>query len=1517
MLPTTYKEFKLFYRKVIAYAAITSLTITPAVSFSVPQGGVIAVGSGDIRADGNTLTVSQHTPKAVINWQEFDIGEAEGVVFNQPDGGIALNRIHDADSSRIDGSLTANGQVMLINPNGMVFGKNSKVDVGGMLATTADISNDDFMAGNYRFATRGNADARIINHGTITAKQGGGIALVAPGVENHGTIQANLGKVQLGGADTLTLDMHGDGLIVYDVTDSLKDQFVNHSGKINAQGGIVTLTTAAADSVIDSSINISGDINVSNALGDAGIVIAQAGTHTATGKNGTVLVSGKINASGNKGGAIHILGDRIGLDAGAKLDATGTRGGGEVLVGGDYLGGKYTGTVKPERARAGGNSTVQAGKSGKLLESYHTNRGGIQKARKVYMDKEASIDVSAKHSGDAGRAILWSDEQTKFYGSIMAMGGKSSGDGGFVETSSKEILTAIGMVDASALKGNAGTWLLDPNNITISTGADGANTNISTTVGSPTRFDTTTDGSILTTGSIEAALNGGTSVTIETQNGGSSSEAGTITFANNITKSTGSNATLLVRAADSIVLNTGVQIVSNAGALNVTMHADKDNSGQGAFAMSTGSGIFTNGGTITIGGGLDPTTNGARSSVAASLNPGVSLTGATLDAQGGNISIIGQGRDFAAGSALRGVELVSGTTVKTSGTGNITIRGTGGVGANNNTGVLVDGAGTKVEAVDGAIDVTGNGSASSAGNNLGVVIQNGAVIEQTGTSATTGNVRVRGTGGAGTTGNVGVLIQNSGTRVSSRSGDILVTGNSNGTSTENYGVQIQSGAVIESTGTTSDAASVTIEGTAGGSGVSNQNHGIFVDSNTIIRSINGHIVMNGTSPTTTGNSSNGIHLDNSSRIESTGAANIILNGTSAFSSIGVALGVALQNSSTIRSMGSGAITISGTSRGTAGGYNHGIYSDNSTIRTDGTGNITMTGVAGGSGADATGFNVGIRVANNAEIRSTLAQTNPSIGTISLNGTGGTSSAAGIVNTGIYIGTDNGPPAFVNSEGGNIVLNGTSGIAPSGFSSGVVMGEATTSSILANRNANITITGTGRATGANSFGVGIMNSNLVRSENGNITITGNGSAASTVGSSHGVRLVGSTVQSTGTGNISVTGNGGGAGASVNNYGVFLNGGTIRTVSGTKDITARAGTGSGVGNIGFFTSSLANAIGDVSTTGNVTLTFDSYVFDNFSGRTTGTWNIRPLTDTTSIGLAGGAGGLTFSSVDLDKVTAGNFTIGRTDGKGAITANAKSWNSPVTLVNGDANIHINGLQTMGARTFVANTNGSGDVVLGAAGGISSSAAGNNIILASGRNFINNSLLGAGTLSTGGGNFLIYSTSPSNDSVGTLTSNYTRYSCTYLGSCPSLGTGNGFLYRSAAPSSGGGWSPDGWAGFPTPDISTISTEPPSIPSVQPPPSAPVIIPPSVPAQIVSPPTAEARSPDFNSYEFIYGDEKEFWRVLESTTEISNFHSTQLGAQQYLYSPKMFLRDLYRFTREAIIVFALSDATVQATEAQ
>src|SRR5271163_1089737 len=197
----------------IILMASTALTAPLVGAWANPQGGSVAGGSASIvtTAPGR-LDINQTSSRVIINWQGFSIAPGEITNFNQPSASaVALNRVTGGDPSIILGQLSANGRILLINPNGVLFGAGSRVDVAGLIATTANLSDQDFQAGRLNFALPSSAPtASVVNRGTITVADGGLVALVAPGVANEGVIQARLGRVSLVSADRFTVDFHGD-----------------------------------------------------------------------------------------------------------------------------------------------------------------------------------------------------------------------------------------------------------------------------------------------------------------------------------------------------------------------------------------------------------------------------------------------------------------------------------------------------------------------------------------------------------------------------------------------------------------------------------------------------------------------------------------------------------------------------------------------------------------------------------------------------------------------------------------------------------------------------------------------------------------------------------------------------------------------------------------------------------------------------------------------------------------------------------------------------------------------------------------------------------------------------------------------------------------------------------------------------------------------------------------------------------------------------------------------------------
>ena len=344
----------------LATTPLLALGLTQATAG--PEGGTVVGGAATIQGQGGpAVIVNQSTSSAVINWNTFNIRANESVRFNQPSASsVALNRVTGGlGPSEIMGSLTANGRVFIINRDGILFGPGSVVNTAGFLATTNDIKNADFMAGRYNFNIPGRPDASIVNQGRITATSGGFAALVAPGVRNSGTITATLGTVALASGNSFTLDMYGDKLITLAVGDSIATKVIDvatgrplkslvsntKSGTLSANGGRVELTAAAARAVVDSVINTKGVIRANSIGRHNGMIVLNAatgGSKPAGAPAQTIKLAGTISAAGKHrgttGGTIVVSGEHIKV-ANAKIDASGRRGGGKILIGGDWGGG--------------------------------------------------------------------------------------------------------------------------------------------------------------------------------------------------------------------------------------------------------------------------------------------------------------------------------------------------------------------------------------------------------------------------------------------------------------------------------------------------------------------------------------------------------------------------------------------------------------------------------------------------------------------------------------------------------------------------------------------------------------------------------------------------------------------------------------------------------------------------------------------------------------------------------------------------------------------------------------------------------------------------------------------------------------------------------------------------------------------------------------------------------------------------------------------------------------------------
>lgn len=291
-------------------------TLPAAMACAAPVGGQISSGSGQITQNGGTTTIEQQSNRLAINWDSFNILNNESVRFNQPGRhAIVLNRVLGQNPTTIHGNLSANGQVFILNPNGILFTKQAQVNVGGLLATTMRLNDSDFMNGNYVFSRGGgSADARVINHGTITA-DGGYIAFLAPKAVNRGTLTANGGKVILAAGSQMTLTLGEHDLLTLDITQGMVDALVENSGLIQADGGVVVLNSRGKEDVLSGVVNNTGVIQARTVGNKKGVIRLLA-------ESGTVKVNGTLDASapeGGDGGDIQTSGDRVRIDDNARI----------------------------------------------------------------------------------------------------------------------------------------------------------------------------------------------------------------------------------------------------------------------------------------------------------------------------------------------------------------------------------------------------------------------------------------------------------------------------------------------------------------------------------------------------------------------------------------------------------------------------------------------------------------------------------------------------------------------------------------------------------------------------------------------------------------------------------------------------------------------------------------------------------------------------------------------------------------------------------------------------------------------------------------------------------------------------------------------------------------------------------------------------------------------------------------------------------------------------------------------
>lgn len=400
------------------------LLVSPFALIANPSGPTVVYGEAGFETAGAHLKVTV-SEKAIIEWNHFSIGFGETTQFIQPNAQSAvLNRVVSPDPSELFGTLQSNGQVYLINQNGVIVGSSGCMQMGSFIASTFDVLNHDFIAGGDLVFQQG-SQAHLINEGKIAALEGD-VVLVGQFVENRGEISASKGLCAIGCGETVLLKESGEERLF--ILAPLQTQLDREAG-IQQKGLIEGLSAE---------LKASGNPYVLAVLHEGRIdaleVKREGGKVFLVAEKGNLHVSGSIRAPK---GDVHIHADQVVLADGSLIDVSSEWGGGSVHIGNDL--------AIPSQPRA------------------------------IFTAPRSQIEANSLGIGNGGRVILWAEEMNLADGSIFARGGPLGGDGGFVEISSPKGMFPRGKVETGASFGRTGTLLLDPCHVTID--------NVMTTVG--------------------------------------------------------------------------------------------------------------------------------------------------------------------------------------------------------------------------------------------------------------------------------------------------------------------------------------------------------------------------------------------------------------------------------------------------------------------------------------------------------------------------------------------------------------------------------------------------------------------------------------------------------------------------------------------------------------------------------------------------------------------------------------------------------------------------------------------------------------------------------------------------------------------------------------------------------------------------------------------------------------------------------------------------------------------------
>jgi len=436
---------KYYFRHIFIYFLACWLFFSTSISVVLagPEGAQVVNGQVSFQQSGYNTTITA-SDQSIINYTRFDIARPEIVQFIQPGSSASvLNRILSANPTMIDGTLLANGRVFFINPAGVMIGGSARINVNQLVASGLNMSDSSFLNGQYEFA---GGNGAVVNNGDITAQS---VYLVGKQVTNAGSIKCPDGYVVMAAGDRVFLGQPGSNIIVevgslepLEQTNTQLSAEVTNEGLVDAAGGTIILAVAGDALSRPMMANI-GSLSASVAEGDAGNISLQA-------DGGHIDNTGTITAKSYSGAGGNVTANAAEIVNSGTVDVSGSWGGTVVLEGTGRVG--QFGSVNADGIEGDGGSV------------------NLRADELVVLGEASLTTANAGVNGDGGQVVAYSPGKIVFgEGALIEVkGGSESGDGGFAEISGKEDVELYGFVDAAAPAGKAGTFLIDPRNVTIS-----------------------------------------------------------------------------------------------------------------------------------------------------------------------------------------------------------------------------------------------------------------------------------------------------------------------------------------------------------------------------------------------------------------------------------------------------------------------------------------------------------------------------------------------------------------------------------------------------------------------------------------------------------------------------------------------------------------------------------------------------------------------------------------------------------------------------------------------------------------------------------------------------------------------------------------------------------------------------------------------------------------------------------------------------------------------------------------